>query len=324
MNVKKMLLKAGWKIKKHSPEILLVGGLIAGGAAIVTACVQTTKASDILEEHAEAIEKAHLARKIVVEEERPDDYTERDEKMNVIFAYRDTAWKMVKLYALPAALCALSTAAILASYGIMRRRNLALTAAYTSLYGAFKAYRTRVREEEGEDADFHYLTGSEKVEITTMSPKENGGEPVKKEIEVLPPGFSPYAIIFDKRNPNFMDDEIMDMYWINCLAESLESKKNYSWNHAAFWNDLIKMGQFPPESNPLTVQEGQMIGWHKGLDSGKIDLRPRKVTKMDDSGRKETYYVLDPNVDGPILDLIDAEMELEKERRVNLFRRSSK
>ena len=39
----KAAFKAGTKIRKFSPELLLVGGIIAGGAAIVTACMSTKK-----------------------------------------------------------------------------------------------------------------------------------------------------------------------------------------------------------------------------------------------------------------------------------------
>ena len=48
---KRSLIKAGFKVKKHSPEILVVVGVAGVVTSTVMACKATTKAGDILEEH---------------------------------------------------------------------------------------------------------------------------------------------------------------------------------------------------------------------------------------------------------------------------------
>ena len=42
--------RVGFKIQKHSPEILMVSGVVGVVVSAVMACKATTKANDILEE----------------------------------------------------------------------------------------------------------------------------------------------------------------------------------------------------------------------------------------------------------------------------------
>lgn len=49
-NVTRAFGKAKLQLKKHSPEILVISGVVGTVAAGVMACKATTKASDILEE----------------------------------------------------------------------------------------------------------------------------------------------------------------------------------------------------------------------------------------------------------------------------------
>ena len=76
-------------------------------------------------------------------------------KMLKRFGYRlySDGLKLVKLYIPAVALGTLSIASILASNNILRKRNVALAAAYATVDKTFKEYRNRVIERFGDQDD---------------------------------------------------------------------------------------------------------------------------------------------------------------------------
>ena len=77
-NVNRALNKAKSNVQKHSPEILIVTGVIGVVASAVMACKATTKASDIVEETKDQMDKI----KTVAETHDAEEYSE--EEMNGI------------------------------------------------------------------------------------------------------------------------------------------------------------------------------------------------------------------------------------------------
>ena len=51
--------KVGFKFKKHSPEILVVTGVIGTVASAVMACKATLKVNDVIDEAKETVDKIH-------------------------------------------------------------------------------------------------------------------------------------------------------------------------------------------------------------------------------------------------------------------------
>ena len=87
-NVTRTLYKTGFKLKKHSPEILVVGGVIGVVASGIMACKATTKLSTILDEsrdHIDAINEVMENPKIVSAE-----YTEEDAKKDKVIDRKST------------------------------------------------------------------------------------------------------------------------------------------------------------------------------------------------------------------------------------------
>ena len=180
------------KTKKHSPELLLFGGIVAGGAAIFTACRATTKIDSVLAKTKASVEQIHecaAAGEIVVQEGnevRTVEYTEDDSKKDLFIVYSKTAWEFTKLYAPAIGFSAVSLACILGSHGIIRKRNTALMATVTAIGTEFEEYRGRVVERFGEglDRELKYNLKAKEVEETVV--QEDGTEAVvKKTIEVV-------------------------------------------------------------------------------------------------------------------------------------------
>ena len=78
-NISRAFGKAKLQLKKHSPEILVISGIVGTVAAGVMACKATTKASDILEEMHESMDQIHKVNEVAKENENIS-YDENDLK----------------------------------------------------------------------------------------------------------------------------------------------------------------------------------------------------------------------------------------------------
>ena len=132
--VTKAVNTATIKVKKHSPEILIAAGVVGTVASAVMACKATTKLSTVLEEHKKDVDAVHECSK---NEEIKADYSQEDAKKDLSIIYTQTGVKLIKLYAPAIALGALSLTSIVASNNILRKRNVALAAAYATVDKSF-------------------------------------------------------------------------------------------------------------------------------------------------------------------------------------------
>ena len=185
-SVTRNLNRVGFQLKKHSPEILVVVGIVGAVTSAVMACKATTKANDILNDAKSQVDKVHK----VLEDEAisPEMYSEEDSKKDLAIIYAKTGLDFVKLYGPSVLLGAVSIASILASNNILRKRNIALAAAYTAVDTGFKEYRGRLIERFGKELDkeLKYNIKSETVQETVIDEKGNE-QTVDKVVEVANP-----------------------------------------------------------------------------------------------------------------------------------------
>ena len=166
--------RIGFQLKKHSPEILVVAGVIGGVTSAVMACKATTKAGDIIEDTKSQLDIIHKG----MEDGniRGVEYTKEDGTKDLAIVYTQTAVKFIKLYGPAVVLGTVSIVSILTGHNITRKRNLALTAAYATIDNSFKQYRNRVIERFGEELDreLKYDVKTKEVEETVVN--EDGTE----------------------------------------------------------------------------------------------------------------------------------------------------
>lgn len=239
-----------WTIKK-SPELLLAGGLVAGGACVYFACKSTLKASELIDIHNERMDEIRQLKEI--HETAPEDVSEQDIKVNTVRAYRDTAIDFVKEYAPAVIFGALSVTMILSSHGIMRKRNAALAATLLTVRTAFDEYRGRVIRDLGEEKDRHFLydTVEETHEIEVTD--DEGKTKKKKEKVTVATKPSCYSRFFDETCDDWTKDGSANYVFIRSQILYLQNKlikQGY-----LFLNDVYK--QF---GLPITIA-GQSAGW---------------------------------------------------------------
>ena len=296
------LHKFGFKFKKHSPEILAVAGVVGIVASGIMACKASTKLSGVIEETKEQLDQVH---DYVEKNGFSDKYTEEDSKKDTAIIYTQTAVKLVKLYGPAVILGTLSITAMLTSNKILRKRNIALAAAYTTVDKAFKDYRGRVIERFGEELDKELKYNLKSKEIEEVVTDENGEETtVKKTVKAMNPNdISEYARFFDESCSSWNKSQFHNQMFLKQqqnYANDLLKAQGY-----LFLNDVYKMLGMD------VAPYGQVVGWiydeknpvgDNFVDFGLYDLND-EAKRLFINGQERTI-LLDFNVDGNILDLI--------------------
>lgn len=308
-NLTRVFHKTSFQIKKHSPEILLTAGVIGTVASAVLACKATTKLSGILEETKEHTNAIHT----VIEEGTisKEEYSEEDARKDLAIVYVQTGIKLAKLYAPSIALGVLSITGILASNNIMRKRNVALAAAYTVADQGFKDYRGRLIERFGEELDreLKYNLVAREVEETIIDEKGKEKKVKKTQHVVSKEGasrlsmYSDYARFFDDGCTGWEKDSEFNLMYLrhqqNYANDLLRSKGHL------FLNEVYDMLGIP------RTKAGQVVGWvydednpsgDNYVDFGIFDIY--KEGSRDFVNGYERTILLDFNVDGNILDLL--------------------
>ena len=293
--------KVGFTLKKHSPEILITAGVIGTVASTIMACKATTKVSEILEESKDTIDVIHTG--MENGEINGVEYTEETGKKDLTIVYAKTGLKLVKLYAPAAVLCAASLTGIVASHTILRKRNVALAAAYATVDQGFKKYRGRVVDRFGAEIDREIKHGIVAKEIEETVVDENGEEKTVKTVEKvtdLDMG-SDYARFFDESSPYWEKNPEYNMMF-------LRSQQNYA-------NDLLKtkgrvfLNEVYEMLGIEKSKAGQVVGWvydpdngtgDNYIDFGIMDRAYRSKKTRDFINGYERVILLDFNVDGNV------------------------
>lgn len=262
-NVTRTFHRAGLHIKKHSPEILLVTGIVTGAAALVTACRATTKLEAVLNETKGNVEKVHeceAAGYIQVAEGneiRTVEYTADDAKKDLTIFYTKGTLNVAKLYAPAFVLGAVSLTCILASHGIIHKRNAALATAYSAASTSFEEYRNRVVERFGEDMDRELKYNIKAKEVEETVTNEDGTESVvKKTIEVIEDpykGQSEYARCFCEGCTGWTKDPEYNLTFLRS-QERWANDRLKAVGHL-FLNEVYDMLGLPRSS------AGAIMGW---------------------------------------------------------------
>ena len=295
--------RIGFKIKKASPDIMVVSGVVGVVTSTVMACKATTKVNDILEETRKQVDDVHnvLDSDVVSE----DEYNNDDAKKDLAIIYTQTGVKLIKLYAPSVIVGALSITGILASHKILKKRNVALTAAYATIDRSFKEYRGRVVERFGKELDRELRYNIKAQEIEEKTVDKDGNETVeKKTISVVDPNmYSDYARIFDNGSMGWTKDPEYNLMFLK-LQQNQANDRLRAQGYL-FLNDVYDMLGIP------RTKAGQIVGWiydednpvgDNFVDFGIYDIYNEKA--CDFVNGRERSIVLDFNVDGNILDMI--------------------
>lgn len=292
--------KVGLKFKKHSPEILVGAGIVGVVTSTVMACKATTKLDTILDKAKDDIDKIHEA--VEHPEVLPEPYTEEDSKKDLAIVYTKTAVDLLKLYAPSIVVGGLSITAILAGHNVLRKRNIALAAAYATVDKGFKEYRGRVIERFGEELDRELKYNIKAKEVEEIVTSDDGSETiVKKTVETADIDLgSEYARFFDETCTGWTKDPEYNLTFLinqQRYANDLLKSKGHLFLNEVY--DMLGMAR---------SKAGQVVGWvydeKNPIGDNYVDFRIFDVhndRKRAFVNGYERSILLDFNVDGNIL-----------------------
>lgn len=286
------------KIKKYSPEILLTVGIIGTVTSTIIACKKTLKVHEILDEKKENCDAVHKCL-----EEKRDDYTQQDANKDLTVIYAQTGMKLVKLYAPAIALGVISIGSIISGHKILKKRNVALAAAYAIIDKSFKRYRQNVIDEYGQGVDQAMRFGLKSKEIKVKDENGKTKKEVVSEIDNENFVYSDYARFFDAASTSFEKDPEYNLMFLR-RQQDYANELLKSRGHL-FLNEVYDLLDIP------RTKAGQIVGWiydpkNNTKGDNYVDFG---IYKNNSAHRRfvnglEYNILLDFNVDGVIYDLI--------------------
>lgn len=252
-------IKGGmFKVKAHSPEILLGLGVAGVVTSTVLACKATMKLDDILTETKDTAQKVNDAADGKLDIGNAE-YTEDDRKHDLFIVHVQTAVKIVKLYTPSVVVGLISIGAICQSHNIQAKRYAELGTAYTVLSQGFKEYRSRVVDRYGADVDQDIRFGhhEETITETTVDPKTGEETATEKTVAVDSPldASNIYIRFFDAGDEGYN-------------YENRELTMNYLWAQQCFLNrilhddhHLVLNDAFRQLKKHLDSKAGMIVGW---------------------------------------------------------------
>lgn len=291
--LRKSFKKAQLTVRKHSPEILMVAGVIGTVAGAVMACKETLELEDVLDECKQ--EKMELEEQYAMCEEYSEDVLKKDQ---VKLTIKQVA-KIVKLYAPSVIMEATSIGVIFASNDIMRKRNASMAAAYATLNSMYKRYRQNVIESYGEEVDKDMRFGVKHEKVTEI---DEDGNKVKVD-----------ARIVDLDNTALAISDYSRFFQMGCKGFDASSGRynllylkgiQAMFNNKLIADGYVMLNDVYRELGFDTIPEGWSIGWvydeanpigDNYIDFGLYEARNKNQRAVNDW---EPVILMDFNVDG--------------------------
>ena len=292
------LSKTKFQLQKHQPEIMVIGGVIGGVVAAVMACKATTKASEVLTESKDRLDQINT---VANDADVTDDvYSEEDHKRDLAIVYVQTAGNLAKLYAPAVILGGLSIASILGGHNILRKRNMALAAAYATLNTTFKDYRDRVVDRFGKDVEYQIRHNLKAEEVTekVKDPETGKTKKVKKTVLTNEDDATErgYARLYANGNPNWVNDANLNRSFL-MGAQAYFNDRLHAIGHVSL-NEVYRYLGYKEKGY------GQAVGW--ALNGNGDEYIDFGFDRYDDfmNGYEPNVW-LDFNVDNMFLDDFD-------------------
>ena len=298
--------KVSWKLKKHSPEILVAVGVVGTVTSAVMACKATLKVNEVVDEAKTTVDTIHDCVGKNLHTSDGEEYTQEVANKDLTIVYVQTGWKLVKLYGPALAVGVASIGCMVGSNKILRKRNIALGAAFKAVDTSFKEYRGRLIDKFGKDLDRELRFGTKAKTIEETVVDENGNEStVTKTVEVADPNatHSIYSAVFYEGSVGWTKNAELNKVF-------LLHQQNYA-NDKLRLNGVLTLNEVYDMLGIQRTAFGQIAGWVYTEDSSVGDnfvdfgiFDTNDVTKCNFVNGFERSIVLDFNCIGNVLDYI--------------------
>jgi hypothetical protein len=295
MSIQQIAMRSAKKteffVRKNAPTILTVAGV--GGFVATTAFTirATAKAVDMLPVISKRVQQAR-------DEAKSEEMNEKDASVALAKAYVENAILISKIYAPTLAIGSASIICVLSAHGMMLKRQASVVALYAAMDASFKAYRSRVAAELGEEKELDIYR---RPTMRALDGEEGGEPPVGLDgevidmFDVMP---SPYARFFDETSRNWTKTPEYNLMFLRAQQDWANDRlRAYGY---LFLNEVYEALGLPRS------QAGQIVGWklnNDGEGDGHVDFGLYAIG--DECNRAfvngiEHTVLLDFNVDGVI------------------------
>ena len=290
MNFRNLMNKEAWsqtmknvgmKFRHARPEFMLVGGAFSVLVGTVYACMQTEKAKKVLEEHKFNIETTNST---VFEG------TEKEQKLQKGKAYTreyaNLAYKMLKLYGIPAILWFGGMGMIFSSHGDLRKANTQLVANSIAANNLLQEYRERVAKAVGEETEQKIFMGAQEgmVQVLEKDPETGEEKLVEKKADIFyaQPG-SIFARNFTETTSDAFDIRSFADYYLESRINNINKNLELGVSRGYTGMDILRMLGY--NENALGEDENIDVLIRNGISGNarKVqdpEMRKLKVTRM--------------------------------------------
>lgn len=278
------------KVRRFSPEILMVAGVGGVVTAAVLACRATLKLESVVEKA--EVEIADVKdRRSVNEFDTETEYTKTLAKV-----YMRRSVDILKLYTPALSVGIVGISCLAGAHGIMSKRNVAMAAAVKAVESSFADYRKRVVEEFGEEKDRDLHFGLVEKEIPEF---DSEGNQIGTKTQLVTEAGNDRC--FDATNEMWSAAPGQNQMTLSNQQNWLNDRLNA--RGYLFLNDVYKSLGF--DATPA----GQVYGWlpksHPDSNGGIVDFGLMDMTdqqKRDFLDGRDNSVWLSFNVDGIIFD----------------------
>lgn len=180
-------------LKANAPTIMVAGGVVSMGAAVVTASKQTLTVDQVLEGPVTKLETVNDS--VGQATLTGDVYTEENARSDRYKIYTRIGYGLSKHYAVPATLFVGGAALVFGGHRIMLKRNATLAIAFTTLQNAFQKYRENTALAMGPDFDRAMLKGSVFREVLD---EKTGKTELVRTLDWTGEDLDPYNRVFEQ------------------------------------------------------------------------------------------------------------------------------
>lgn len=308
-NIGMFLSKCSLWGRRHSPELLVAGGIISAAASVALAIYSTTKLNKVVEPYNKKIEsiKSDLKDDNKIQNKEID---VKAGKKQLALTYGKAALKVTALYLPSALFFASSVCCILGSHKIMKTRNLALAAACTTLEKSYEAYRNRVKAKLGEEVEEKIYKDIYKEEQEVVDPVTGKTKTKKIDTPHLNEDHE-WNVIFDCGNHCWERDALRNFDFLMLSQDYLNEKlkrQGYLFLHDVY----DELGYTTAMLGEQKARASRILGWIYDPTNPKRNCyisfgltqpgtRVAKPNIAEQIQRNEPSFWLSLNPDGDIL-----------------------
>lgn len=279
-------------LKAKAPTIMVVSGVAAMGAGTILACKQTLKIEEIIEPHVDSLVKIEEGERLALKSYGPE--VARGDRVKV---YARVALDAGKLYAVPALLWGGGAALVFGGHNLLLQRNATLALAFSGLKQSFDAYRKRVSDTFGPEADQGMYGGSLTKKIVDS---ETGEEAWVNTRDWEESEHDPYNRVFDQFSSTAWQPDLgVNKMFVSQQQRFAQQKLNHQGY--LYLSDVYTALGFPE------TDISRVVGWkvRRNPDGSRdipfVDFGLDKPMPDDWKYSKEKAIYLDFNCQGLIV-----------------------